>query len=83
MEKRKNSTIPENSTLTEAIGLYRYPLERADADHDPLLEVVGEARFVLLGEASHGTHGSMPSEPASPAGCARFLAVNARVERCR
>jgi len=26
------------------------------ADLDPLLERVGEAQFVLLGEASHGTH---------------------------
>ena len=25
-------------------------------DHDPLLELVGDARFVLLGEGSHGTH---------------------------
>src|SRR5213596_3716613 len=25
-------------------------------DYDPLLEAIGDARFVLLGEASHGTH---------------------------
>ena len=25
-------------------------------DHNPLLEMVGDARFVLLGEGSHGTH---------------------------
>ena len=25
-------------------------------DFDPLIEAVGDARFVLLGEASHGTH---------------------------
>lgn len=31
------------------------PLASA-ADLDPLLERVGDARFVLLGEASHGTH---------------------------
>ena len=28
----------------------------ASGDYDPLLERVGDARFVLLGEASHGTH---------------------------
>jgi erythromycin esterase-like protein len=28
----------------------------APSDYDPLLERVGDARFVLLGEASHGTH---------------------------
>ena len=26
------------------------------ADYDPLLDLVGDARFVLLGEATHGTH---------------------------
>jgi erythromycin esterase-like protein len=25
-------------------------------DYDPLMELIGDARFVLLGEASHGTH---------------------------
>ena len=25
-------------------------------DYDPLLGAIGDARFVLLGEASHGTH---------------------------
>jgi erythromycin esterase-like protein len=33
-----------------------YPLTSAPADYDPLLALVGNARFVLLGEASHGTH---------------------------
>lgn len=32
-----------------------YRLEHAD-DLDPLMERVGDARYVLLGEASHGTH---------------------------
>jgi erythromycin esterase-like protein len=26
------------------------------SDYDPLLDLIGDARFVLLGEASHGTH---------------------------
>src|SRR5687768_14094145 len=38
--------------LTPAV----YALEGAKADYDPLLDLVGDARFVLLGEASHGTH---------------------------
>lgn len=32
------------------------PLEGAIHDYDRLLERIGEARFVLIGEASHGTH---------------------------
>jgi len=32
------------------------PLVGAPHDYDSLLDLVGEARFVLLGEASHGTH---------------------------
>jgi erythromycin esterase-like protein len=33
-----------------------HPLTGAPADYDPLLALVDEAHFVLLGEASHGTH---------------------------
>lgn len=32
------------------------PLVGASTDYDRLLEFIGDARFVLLGEASHGTH---------------------------
>jgi erythromycin esterase-like protein len=32
------------------------PLTRNTRDYDPLLEMVGDAHFVLLGEATHGTH---------------------------
>jgi erythromycin esterase-like protein len=32
------------------------PLTGVTTDYDPLLELIGDARFVLLGEASHGTH---------------------------
>jgi erythromycin esterase-like protein len=32
------------------------PLTGAATDYDPLIELIGNARFVLLGEASHGTH---------------------------
>src|SRR5262245_44114485 len=33
-----------------------YPLSGAIESYDPLLELIGEARLVLLGEATHGTH---------------------------
>ena len=32
------------------------PLTGAAADYDPLMSAVGESRYVLLGEATHGTH---------------------------
>jgi erythromycin esterase-like protein len=40
----------------EAVRQSAHPLTGAAQDYDLLLELVGEARFVLLGEASHGTH---------------------------
>ena len=33
-----------------------HPLVGAASDYDPLIQQIGDARFVLIGEASHGTH---------------------------
>ena len=44
------------------------PLERTGHDYDALLQLVGDARFVLLGEASHGTQ--------------EFYAERAEITRC-
>ena len=41
---------------TEVIHHKAHPLTGAAADYDPLLELIGNARYVLLGEATHGTH---------------------------
>ncbi len=48
-------------SATEAIALdlvrdSAHPIVYGHEDYDPLLEFIGDARFVLLGEASHGTH---------------------------
>ncbi|HYZ84596.1 MAG TPA: erythromycin esterase family protein [Bryobacteraceae bacterium] len=40
----------------EAIRRTLKPLSGEDTDYDPLMALVGDKRFVLLGEASHGTH---------------------------
>ncbi len=33
-----------------------HPLDERPQSYDPLMALIGDARFVLLGEASHGTH---------------------------
>jgi erythromycin esterase len=45
---------PEATDLVDAVRELTNPLESPD-DLDPLLERIGGAQFVLLGEASHGT----------------------------
>jgi erythromycin esterase-like protein len=52
-DEHKESGAADPS-LSEALRLAAKPLSTPD-DLDPLLDQVGEARFVLLGEASHGT----------------------------
>ena len=42
--------------LVEALRRNACPLPGAVNDYDPLLDLIGDARFVLIGEASHGTH---------------------------
>src|ERR671937_1454887 len=45
-----------STTLTGAVREAACPLAGAAHDYDPLLALIGDARFVLIGEASHGTH---------------------------
>src|SRR5881275_298497 len=44
------------TTVANTVRAAAYPLTGAARDYDPLMELVGDARFVLIGEASHGTH---------------------------
>lgn len=48
--------MPDARSLASAVRESAYPLTGAAQDYDPLIELIGDARFVLLGEASHGTH---------------------------
>src|SRR5437660_2240646 len=43
-------------TDAEFVRELAQPLSGVALDYDPLLELIGDARIVLLGEASHGTH---------------------------
>lgn len=49
-------TTVTNSPLSIAISSAAHLLKDTADDYDSLLELIGDARFVLLGEASHGTH---------------------------
>jgi erythromycin esterase-like protein len=46
----------QEHVLINAIRRSAHPLSGDRADFDPLLKVIGDSRFVLIGEASHGTH---------------------------
>src|ERR671923_1229100 len=48
--------LDENAVeiLAEEVHQFAYPLKTSE-DLDPLIERIGDAHFVLLGEASHGT----------------------------
>jgi erythromycin esterase-like protein len=48
--------IRRTASNLETIRAAAHPLAGAARDYDPLLEMIGDARFVLLGEATHGTH---------------------------
>ncbi|MEP6588824.1 MAG: erythromycin esterase family protein [Polaromonas sp.] len=45
---------PRNALL-EGLQQHLQPLSGSDQDYDALLQLIGPARFALLGEASHGT----------------------------
>ncbi len=42
--------------LTNAVRESAHPLTDTSQDYDLLMDLIGDARFVLIGEASHGTH---------------------------
>ena len=44
------------TALLRAIQQEARPLSGAPGDHDELLELIGDAKLVLIGEATHGTH---------------------------
>ena len=44
------------STPLQALRAEARPLTGAPGDHDELLELIGDAKLVLIGEATHGTH---------------------------
>src|SRR5260370_18400447 len=55
-EGRKNVQNTTESILTKTVREGARTLAGASQDYDPLIDLVGDAHFVLIGEASHGTH---------------------------
>ena len=47
--------------LINAIRQSAHPLTGETTDFDPLFKMIGDSRFVLLGQASHGTMSSIAS----------------------
>jgi erythromycin esterase-like protein len=50
--EQKKLTMSDATIIREAVQ----PLTGSAQDYDSLLALIGDARFVLLGQASHGTH---------------------------
>jgi len=48
--------IAEQTPIIDAVKQASQPLEGNLRDYNPLLELIGNAQFCLLGEATHGTH---------------------------
>ncbi len=48
--------IVRHPLVLDAIRSSAVVLNDSSHDYDPLLRMVGDRAFVLLGEASHGTH---------------------------
>jgi erythromycin esterase-like protein len=46
----------DHDLVLEAISEAAVPLRGTTNDYDPLLDLIGNAQFVLIGEATHGTH---------------------------
>jgi len=46
----------DNPLQIRAIRQHAHTVTGARQDYRPLMELIGNSRFVLLGEASHGTH---------------------------
>jgi len=48
--------VADFNSVTDVVGAAARRIEGGAHDYDPLLKLIGEARFCLLGEATHGTH---------------------------
>jgi erythromycin esterase-like protein len=47
---------PDAASVAALVSKSAIPITGGEGDYDALMKLVGDARFVLLGEATHGTH---------------------------
>ena len=50
------TSVFETRALSTSLREAAHPLVGSRSDFDPVMDLVGDARLVLLGEATHGTH---------------------------
>ncbi len=50
------SPVSSRGSRSRSIHDASHPISRSAHDYDELLELIGDRRYVLIGEASHGTH---------------------------
>jgi len=49
--------VERDVTLAQFVKQHAHPLPEGDlAGYDPLLDLIGAARIVMIGDGSHGTH---------------------------
>ncbi|MEB3278082.1 MAG: erythromycin esterase family protein [Lyngbya sp.] len=48
--------MPTTTKLADILRQAAHPISGTTTDYDLLLDAIGDSRFVLIGEASHGTH---------------------------
>jgi erythromycin esterase-like protein len=56
LEMQQSKLMQATKHAADAVRETAEPLSGSSSDYDALLELIGDARFVLLGEATHGTH---------------------------
>jgi erythromycin esterase-like protein len=55
-QQNRNGTQIDSALLVTSVRDAARPLAGVDSDYDALMKLIGNSRFVLLGEATHGTH---------------------------
>ena len=52
----ETASAQDDALATCLVRENAHPIKGVPQDYDPLMRAVGDARFVMLGEATHGTH---------------------------